>query len=42
MHFLDRAPRNLFFTGKGSMGKTTAAAAAASGLADAGRSRCCW
>jgi arsenite-transporting ATPase len=37
MQFLDRAPRYLFFTGKGGVGKTSIACAAAIQLADAGR-----
>jgi arsenite/tail-anchored protein-transporting ATPase len=37
MHFLSEAPRNLFFTGKGGVGKTTTATAAAISLADRGR-----
>lgn len=35
--FLDRAPRFLFFTGKGGVGKTSIACASAMQLADAGR-----
>lgn len=35
--FLRDAPRNLFFTGKGGVGKTTTSTAAAIALADAGR-----
>jgi arsenite-transporting ATPase len=37
MDFLDRAPRHLFFTGKGGVGKTSVACATALGLADRGR-----
>jgi arsenite-transporting ATPase len=37
MKFLDRPPRFLFFTGKGGVGKTSIACAAAVQLADAGR-----
>ena len=37
MKFLDRATRILFFTGKGGVGKTSAACAAAVRLADAGK-----
>jgi arsenite-transporting ATPase len=37
MEFLDRATRNLFFTGKGGVGKTSLASAAAVALADRGR-----
>ena len=37
MNFLERAPRYLFFTGKGGVGKTSIACAAAVQLADAGR-----
>ncbi|WP_446809275.1 arsenical pump-driving ATPase [Methylomonas sp. 2BW1-5-20] len=37
MKFLDRAPRFLFFTGKGGVGKTSIACATAIRLADAGR-----
>jgi arsenite-transporting ATPase len=37
MQFLDRAPRYLFFTGKGGVGKTSIACATAIQLADAGR-----
>ena len=37
MRFLDHPPRFLFFTGKGGVGKTSIACAAAVGLADAGR-----
>jgi arsenite-transporting ATPase len=36
MDLVDKAMRNLFFTGKGGVGKTTAAAAAAIALADRG------
>jgi arsenite-transporting ATPase len=36
MKFLDRAPRFLFFTGKGGVGKTSTACATAITLADAG------
>ena len=35
--FLRRAPRNLFFTGKGGVGKTSLACASAVLLADSGR-----
>lgn len=38
MQFLDSAPRFLFFTGKGGVGKTSIACAAAVSLADSGRS----
>lgn len=37
MNFLDQPPRFLFFTGKGGVGKTSIACAAAIHLADAGR-----
>ncbi len=37
MDFLQNVTRNLFFTGKGGVGKTTTASAAAVALADAGR-----
>ncbi|HEX5286956.1 MAG TPA: arsenical pump-driving ATPase [Polaromonas sp.] len=37
MKFLDQAPRFLFFTGKGGVGKTSIACATAIGLAAAGR-----
>lgn len=37
MHFLDHAPRFLFFTGKGGVGKTSIACATAVRLADAGQ-----
>ncbi|KYF63246.1 arsenical pump-driving ATPase [Sorangium cellulosum] len=37
MHFLERAPRNLFFTGKGGVGKTSVACATAVELAGRGR-----
>lgn len=37
MHFLDQAPRFLFFTGKGGVGKTSLSTAAALMLADAGK-----
>ncbi len=36
MDFLDRAPRHLFFTGKGGVGKTSVACATAIALADRG------
>ncbi len=36
-HFLTHAPRHLFFTGKGGVGKTSLACATAVFLADAGR-----
>jgi arsenite-transporting ATPase len=36
MQWLDRAPRNLFFTGKGGVGKTSVACATAISLADRG------
>lgn len=36
MHFLERAARNLFFTGKGGVGKTSIACATAIALADRG------
>ena len=36
-HFLTRAPRHLFFTGKGGVGKTSLACATAVFLVDAGR-----
>ncbi len=38
MDFLERAPRNLFFTGKGGVGKTSVACATAIALAERGRS----
>ena len=37
MKFIDNAPRNLFFTGKGGVGKTTTATSTAIVLADQGR-----
>lgn len=37
MEFLERAPRNLFFTGKGGVGKTSVACATALSLAERGR-----
>jgi arsenite-transporting ATPase len=37
MDFLERAPRNLFFTGKGGVGKTSVACATAIALAERGR-----
>ncbi len=37
MDFIERAPRNLFFTGKGGVGKTSVACATAIALADRGR-----
>ncbi len=37
MTLVDRAPRHLFFTGKGGVGKTSVACATAVALADAGR-----
>jgi len=37
LKFLNTAPRNLFFTGKGGVGKTTTSAAAAVVLADSGK-----
>lgn len=37
MHFLERPTRNLFFTGKGGVGKTSVACATAVRLADAGK-----
>jgi arsenite-transporting ATPase len=37
MHLLERAPRNLFFTGKGGVGKTSIACASALALAERGR-----
>src|SRR6187402_2607043 len=37
MQLLDRAPRNLFFTGKGGVGKTSVACATAVALAERGR-----
>ena len=37
MDFLERAPRNLFFTGKGGVGKTSVACATAVALAERGR-----
>jgi arsenite-transporting ATPase len=37
MDFLERAPRNLFFTGKSGVGKTSAACATAIALAERGR-----
>lgn len=37
MNFLEHAPRNLFFTGKGGVGKTSVACATAVALAERGR-----
>ncbi|PPD06105.1 MAG: hypothetical protein CTY36_05560, partial [Methylocystis sp.] len=37
MKFLEQAPRFLFFTGKGGVGKTSIACATAIELAEAGR-----
>jgi arsenite-transporting ATPase len=37
MSLIDRAPRHLFFTGKGGVGKTSVACATALGLAERGR-----
>ncbi len=37
MNLIDRAPRHLFFTGKGGVGKTSVACATALGLAERGR-----
>jgi arsenite-transporting ATPase len=37
VNFLERAPRNLFFTGKGGVGKTSVACATALALAERGR-----
>ncbi|MBK9266757.1 MAG: arsenical pump-driving ATPase [Polyangiaceae bacterium] len=37
MDFIERAPRNLFFTGKGGVGKTSVACATAVALAERGR-----
>ena len=37
MNLLERAPRNLFFTGKGGVGKTSVACATAAALATRGR-----
>ena len=37
MDFIERAPRNLFFTGKGGVGKTSVACATAIALAERGR-----
>ena len=37
MNFLEGAPRHLFFTGKGGVGKTSIACASAIGLAETGR-----
>lgn len=38
MRFLERPTRNLFFTGKGGVGKTSASCAVAVALADRGKS----
>ncbi len=40
MKFLERPTRNLFFTGKGGVGKTSVACATAVKLADAGKKVC--
>jgi arsenite-transporting ATPase len=37
MKLLENAPRHLFFTGKGGVGKTSVACASAIALADAGK-----
>jgi arsenite-transporting ATPase len=37
MDFLHNSPKNLFFTGKGGVGKTTTSAATAIALADSGK-----
>jgi len=37
MEFIDKATRHLFFTGKGGVGKTSLACAAAIALADRGK-----
>jgi len=37
MKFIDKATRHLLFTGKGGVGKTSLACAAASALADRGK-----
>src|ERR1039457_6700584 len=36
-NFIDNPPKNLFFTGKGGVGKTTTSAATAIALADKGK-----
>ena len=38
LNFLEHAPRHLFFTGKGGVGKTTLACAAALAISDSGKS----
>ena len=35
--FMQKPPKNLFFTGKGGVGKTTTSAATAIALADSGK-----
>lgn len=37
LHFINKPPKNLFFTGKGGVGKTTTSAATAIALADNGK-----
>ena len=37
LNFINDAPKNLFFTGKGGVGKTTTSAATAITLADSGK-----